>query len=182
MKRRTFLGAAAVLPWAAAGVPFSLTGESSPSPFVVKAGQNRRNEVLTFRRVNRQDVKVSADDTGQQLSVLQYSGREKVGPPLHIHYHQDEIFYIVEGQYRFVVGTEEFVASTGDTVFLPRNVPHTWIQLTETGKQLYLLQPAGKFEEFLRKLQGLAKPPAAAELRKIHLEHGMKILGPPLQL
>ena len=81
-----------------------------------------------------------------------------------------------------MVGGEEMTAKVGDTIFLPRNVPHTWIQLTEKGKMLYVLQPAGKFEEFLLKLQSLTNQPTEEELQKIHLAHDMKILGPPLTL
>ncbi|WP_400190496.1 cupin domain-containing protein [Hymenobacter sp. B81] len=182
MKRRTFLQTTAAAVPLITLAPLGAAGASAEQPFVVKAGRSRRNEVLTFRQVNSQDVKVSTADTGGVLSVLEYTGREKTGPPLHVHYEQDEVFYVVEGQYRFVVGGEQFVAAAGDTVFLPRNVPHTWIQLTETGRQLYLLQPAGQFEAFLRTMQNLKQVPTAEELQRIHLAHGMRVLGPPLQL
>lgn len=155
---------------------------SSVKPFKVEAGNSRFSEKLTFRGINLQDIKVSKKDTGSQLSVLEYTGNEKAGPPLHIHFHQDEIFCITEGEYRFVAGDEQIIAKPGDMVFLPRNIPHTWIQLTEKGRHTYLLQPAGSFEEFLRELQSLTKPPTEEELQKIHLRHGMKVLGPPLSL
>lgn len=155
-----------------------LTGK----PFKLAAGKNRFNETLTFRGVNTQDIKISKQDTADQLSVLEYTGHEKVGPPLHVHFTEDEIYYITEGEYRFVVGGEEMMAKTGDTVFLPRNVPHTWIQLSDKGKLTYMLQPSGTFEEFLRELQSLTKPPSEEELQKIHLKHNMKIVGPPLTL
>jgi quercetin dioxygenase-like cupin family protein len=152
------------------------------SPFKVEGGKSRFNETLTFRGINKQDIKVSKKDTNSLLSVLEYTGNEKAGPPLHIHYNEDEIFYITEGEYRFAVGNEEIRAKAGDTVFLPRNVPHTWIQLTERGRHLYMLQPSGTFEEFLRELQALAKPSTEEELQAIHLKHGMKVLGPPLTI
>jgi quercetin dioxygenase-like cupin family protein len=159
-----------------------LNKKAANNPFKVEAGKSRFNEILTFRGINKQDIKVSKKDTNSLLSVLEYTGNEKAGPPLHIHYNEDEIFYITEGEYRFVVGTAEIRAKAGDTVFLPRNVPHTWIQLTQRGRHLYTLQPSGTFEEFLRALQALTKPPTEEELQAIHLKHGMKVLGPPLTI
>ncbi len=157
-------------------------GTRPKKAFKVDSGKARFNAAFTFRQVNRQDVKVSGKDTDKGFSMLEYIGKENAGPPLHIHFSQDEVFYVVEGEYRFVVGGEEMTAKAGDTVFLPRNVPHTWIQLTQSGKMLYVLQPAGSFEEFLTNLQSLTAPPTEEELQKIHLAHEMKVLGPPLTL
>jgi hypothetical protein len=70
----------------------------------------------------------------------------------------------------------------GDTIFLPRNIPHTWIQLSERGKLIYTLQPAGQLEEFFVKLSSPQGPPTQAELDEIMLAHNMKNVGPPLSL
>lgn len=155
---------------------------SAVDPFKVEAGKSRFPETLTFRAVNKQDIKVSKTDTDALLSILEYTGNEQAGPPLHIHFHQDEIFYIAEGEYRFVIGSQEILAKKGDTLFAPRNIPHTWMQLSKKGKQFYILQPSGTFEEFLRELQNLKTPPGPDELQAIHLKHGMKVLGPPLSV
>jgi len=187
MKRIQFLlTAAAATPLAAfATVPFSsfsiLKGLVKPGdkPFKVEASKSRFEEAFTFRKVNSQDIKVSKKDTAGQISIIEYTGREKIGPPLHIHFEQDEIFYVADGEYRFVVGENEMQAKLGDTIFLPRNMPHTWTQKTDMGRLVYILQPAGTFEEFLHELQTL-KDPTAENLQDIHLKHGMKILGPPL--
>ena len=40
------------------------------------------------------NIKVSSKDTNGQLTVFEYIGKEKGGPPLHIHPNQDEIFFI----------------------------------------------------------------------------------------
>lgn len=181
MKRKSFLFSGLALAPA-----FALPGlvkfewEKTTGPFKVDAGQSRFNEVLTFGKVNSQDIKISSKDTDNKLTVLEYTGREKIGPPLHIHFHQDEIFYVAEGEYRFVIGENTFDAKAGDTVFGPRNVKHTWIQLTDYGRQYYMLQPDGTFEDFLRTCQSLKSKPTKDELQQIHLDHGMKVLGPPL--
>lgn len=183
MERKQFLlSTLASMPLLAFPQMINIKTERTTEPFKVDAGESRFNELLTFQKVNTQDIKVSSKDTDNKLTILEYTGREKTGPPLHIHFHQDEIFYIAEGKYRFVIGDKIIYAKKGDTIFGPRNVKHTWIQLTNYGKQFYMLQPDGTFEDFLRTLQALKKPPTTEKLQKIHLDHGMKILGPPLTL
>ena len=70
----------------------------------------------------------------------------------------------------------------GDTIFLPRQIPHTWIQLSDKGKLIYYLQPAGQMEEFFMTMNDLKGRPTADEMDKIHAAHGMKVVGPPLSL
>ncbi len=149
---------------------------------MVVEGKSRFGDIVKFRGEHPNDLKISSKDTGGQLSVFEYTGLAKVGPSLHMHLHQDEIFMVKEGEYRFVVGDETHVLKSGDTIFLPRMVPHTWIQLTDRGKLIYFLQPAGKMEAFFLVMNNLKTQPTPEEIAKIHEAHGMKIMGPPLTL
>jgi quercetin 2,3-dioxygenase len=155
---------------------------SASKPFIVDEAKSRFGDVILFKGVNHNDLKISSKDTGGQLSVFEYRGIEKTGPSLHIHLYQDEIFTVTEGRFRFVVGEETHELNQGQTIFLPRGIAHTWIQLTEVGKLIYFLQPAGKMEEFFITLNGLQQMPTKAEMDRIHAEHGMKSVGPPLTL
>lgn len=148
----------------------------------MKAGEARSGIHTPFRGTNANDVKISGKDTGGQLAVFEYLGKEKTGPVLHVHHHQDEIFSIIEGEYLFQVGSEQFTVSAGDTVFAPRGIPHTWIQLSSVGKQVYAVQPAGKLEEMFVKLTELKGPPSEKVLQQIHRDAGLEVLGPPLEL
>lgn len=157
------------------------TGRAAKS-FVVKAGKDRFDQPILFRGKNPNLVKISAKDTNGQLTVMEYEGFEKDGPALHVHLNQDEVFYIVEGEYLVQVGDEQKTLTVGDTIFLPRNVPHTWLQLSDKGKMFYLLQPGGKYEDFFKKLDASKRPPTADEAQKFALESDMKFVGPPLAL
>lgn len=188
MQRRKFIAAvASTLP---ATTAMSLTNtfagaESHSAPtkgFMVKAGESRFGERTPFQGINPNDLKVSSKDTGGALAIFEYVGKQKVGPSYHVHFEQDEIFYVLDGEYLFQVGDEQFTARAGDTVFGPRNVPHTWIQLSDTGKLVYQVQPAGKMEEFFSTMSQFKRQPTDEEIQKIHLEHGMKVIGPPLSL
>lgn len=155
---------------------------SAKQPFIVDAGQARFGETVKFLGVHPNDLKISAKDTDGQLSVFEYTGLAKVGPALHMHFNQDEIFTVTEGEYRFVVGDATHYLKKGQTIFLPRNIPHTWIQLTDKGKMIYFLQPAGKMEEFFTLMNSLKERPSQEEIDKIHAAHDMKVVGPPLSL
>ncbi|GAB2601625.1 cupin domain-containing protein [Spirosoma areae] len=160
----------------------SQTAKRTEKPFLVKAGETRFGERTPFRGINANDLKVSSKDTAGNVSVFEYVGKEKVGPPLHVHDKQDEIFYVVEGEYLFQIGTEKMTVKAGDTVFGPRNVPHTWIQVSTSGKMVYLVQPSGTMEEFFSEMNKLKGPPTEADIQKIHQAHGMTVLGPPISL
>lgn len=164
-------------------IPFKLsTVMIKGEPFIVDSGKSRFGEVVRFLGVHPNDLKISSKDTDGQLSVFEYTGLGKVGPMLHIHFEQDEIFMVTEGEYRFVVGKETHVLKAGQTIFLPRGIPHTWIQLSDRGKMIYLLQPAGKMEEFFSYMNKLKERPSPEEMDRIHAEHQMKVVGPPLTL
>lgn len=150
--------------------------------FKVNAGKDRFDQPIKYRGVNPNDVKISSKDTDGQLTVLEYVGFEKIGPPLHVHFDQDEIFYVVEGEYLFQLDTERMTLKAGDTIFLPRAVPHTWLQLSEKGKLVYFLQPSGQMEEFFKKMNELQGPPTPELIQQIHQAHGMKVVGPPITL
>lgn len=179
MQRRSFLLAAPLmLPL----TKFRTLSKLNAKPFVVKAGDARFGIHTPYKGINPNDVKISGKDTNGQLAVFEYIGNEKVGPPLHTHHDQDEIFSIIEGEFLFQIGDEKFTVKAGDTVFGPRKVPHTWIQLSEKSKIIYYVQPAGKMEEFFLKMNELKGPPTQEQAEKIHEAHGMSVIGPGLSL
>jgi quercetin dioxygenase-like cupin family protein len=179
MKRRIFLLTGAFV--SSIGIK-SFSKMSNKEGFIVKAGENRLGEHTPFMGINPNDVKIASKDTDGQLSVFEYIGHQKVGPSLHVHFNQDEIFYVAEGEFLFQLGNKQSTLGAGDTIFLPRNIPHTWIQLSDLGKLIYFLQPAGKMEEFFLAMTQFKAQPSQDEMDKIHAAHGMKVVGPPLSL
>jgi len=155
---------------------------SAKKPFKIDAGKGRFNESFLYKGKNPNDIKISGKDTDGQVALFEYIGHEKTGPSYHVHFEQDEVFYVVSGNYRFVVGGESLLLEAGDTIFLPRNIPHTWIQQSDEGKLIYLVQPAGKAEDFFRTMNNLKGTPTKAQIEKIHEDCGMKIVGAPLTL
>ncbi|MBL0294437.1 MAG: cupin domain-containing protein [Saprospiraceae bacterium] len=182
MKRRKFIATTAISTLAMAfGQNLSAKESRTNKGFVVKASESRFGEKTLLFGNSPNDIKVSQKDTNGKLSIFEYIGNIKGGPALHIHPYQDEVFFIVQGEYLFQVGEEKHNLKAGDTIFLPRGVPHAFAQLTETGKMFFLFQPSGKMEDFFRLIGDPTFKPTPEEGAKISLEHGMKVVGPPLQ-
>ena len=135
--------------------------------FKISAGESRNGEHFKMKGItlNTLDVKVSGKDTNGDIAIFEQTGTTpKGGPPLHIHTFQDEMFYVIEGEYHFQVGEDEYDLKPGDTIFLPRGVKHAFIQLTEKGKLIITYQPAGKIEDFFKVTSLWTSPPSKEEI------------------
>lgn len=186
MKRKKFIAgtlATAVLPLV--GKSFGILNQTEVGKgFKINKGEGRLHGHITLKGVNANilDLKVSGTDNNGNLAVFeQTSISQGKGTPLHIHYLQDEYFYVLEGEYFFKVGVDKFHLSAGDSIFLPMKVPHAWTQVSEKGRMTVILQPAGKMENFFVTLAGLDHEPSSDELVKLFADNEMKILGPPLK-
>lgn len=151
--------------------------------FKVNSGEARFGVHYRMKGVtlNTLDIKISSKDTDGELAVFEQTGlTPNGGPPLHIHPNQDEWFFVTEGEYLFQVGEEKYNMKAGDTIFLPRNVPHAFIQLTEKARTIVSYQPAGKMEDFFKATDSWNSPPSKEEVIKVFADHDMKVVGPPL--
>ncbi len=187
MKRKSFLSGFAAV-FALPFLSFASTKENTErndKGFKIGAGEGRKHGHLKLKGVNSNvlDVKISGTDTNGELAIFEQTslspGR---GTPLHIHPSQDEIFYVMEGTYVFKLGEQKFNLSAGESVFLPRAVPHAWTQVSEKGKMLVTLQPAGKLEDFFVSMAGLDHEPTMDEVAKLFSNNEMKVVGPPMKL
>lgn len=82
-------------------------------------------------------------DTDGQYWLAELSCNRGYGSPVHVHGNEDELFHILEGEMSIEVGGQLFHATPGSSVFLPRNVPHSYKAESDTVKTLVLGTPAG---------------------------------------
>ncbi len=95
-------------------------------------------------------VLASAETTGGAFTIVEET--DPLDTPKHVHEHEDELFYVIEGEHVFQIGDEEFGAGPGGVVFAPRRVPHAHRRVVpRTGRFLTMTSPAG-FEGFFREL------------------------------
>ena len=153
--------------------------------FKISAGEGRIYGHIKLKGVNSNilDVKISGSDTDGDMAVLeQTSLSQGKGTPLHIHNSQDEIFYVIEGAYKFQVGNDKYDLKTGESIFLPRQVGHAWTQISEKGKMIVIVQPAGKLENFFITMAALDHEPSKEEISKIFADNDMQVVGPSLKI
>jgi mannose-6-phosphate isomerase-like protein (cupin superfamily) len=67
-----------------------------------------------------------------------------LGPALHTHVRDDEVWYVLQGRLRFKAGDEMFWVPAGDLASGPRGTPHTFQNVDETPARLLVITaPAG---------------------------------------
>lgn len=152
---------------------------------VVKTGDDRQGHRHQIG-VSATTYKVVTSDTGGDLFVIEQQNQRRGGPPLHVHHGEDELFYVLDGEYLVQVGDQRFSLAKGDCVLGPRGIPHAWaFSGNTTGRLLLSYAPAGKMEAFFNAWEQLGFSPGGYSKEKdaALLEfYGMKRLGPPIQL
>ncbi len=186
--RRKFLQMAALTAAAPASSLFSHSQQTSPAskPALVPSGKDRESREHTVG-LSHTTYKVLTADTEGAMFVMEQANAKKGGPTRHLHHGQDELFYVLEGEYIVEVGSNRFHLKAGDCVLGPREVPHAWAFVGDsTGRMLLTYCPAGKMEAFFndREKNGIRKgtysqTPQDAETMRAY---GMELLGPPLKI
>lgn len=124
-------------------------------PFVVRAGEGEQMPLIGR-------LILSDDQIGGGFEVIEYVG--PAVPPPHVHRDHDEIFYVVKGGLRFVLGHESVEAPEGALVYVPRLTRHGFT--VESGSKALLFIIPGGLEGFFRDLSaGLAAGQPSAEVR-----------------
>jgi quercetin dioxygenase-like cupin family protein len=134
-------------------------------------------------------LKATSEETGGSIGFLEATSFPGYGPPRHIHRSHDELFYVLEGEFLFLVGERQLSALPGTFVFIPRGTVHAAKVIgTEPGKVLMAYIPGGlehSFEEFaqLRTAQGEDANRSTGQgmtVEEINQKYDSEFVGPPL--
>jgi quercetin dioxygenase-like cupin family protein len=128
-------------------------------------------------------VKVSSQDTGGAWSVFEGAIAPGFGPPLHLHYCQEEWFQVKEGDFIFEADGAQYALKPGESILIPRMIAHRFQNTgTSTGQVLILAQPSGTLEQFFEEFLALSLSElgGGSKLTELFARHGMEVLGPPL--
>ena len=122
MVRRKFLRLASLAAGASATSLFSQSKASlSPDkPVLVPSGRDRESREHTVG-VSHTTYKVLTAETQGAMFVMEQANAKKGGPNQHLHHDQDELFYVMEGEYIVEVGSVRFHLKAGDCVLGPRS-------------------------------------------------------------
>jgi quercetin dioxygenase-like cupin family protein len=137
-------------------------------------------------------VLARSDETDGRFGLMEMVAPRGREPSRHLHYTDDEGFYVLDGQVTFYVGEEIHRAGPGTFVFLPHGVPHSYTFETDAVRMLSIVAPGGleahfqdvRFSEPATDLalpQTLGEPDAAMleEMGKDLAGYGTEVVGPP---
>ncbi len=137
-------------------------------------------------------VLAGSGDTGGRFGLMQMVAPKGLGPPRHLHYSDDEGFYVLEGAITFYVGDETYEADPGTFVFLPHGVPHSYTFDSDVVRALVMVVPGGVEAHFVdprfsEPVESVTLPPPSGPLDEAFLEavnrdlarYGTEVVGPP---
>jgi quercetin dioxygenase-like cupin family protein len=131
-------------------------------------------------------IKARASDTGGAIGLVEGEFYEGFGPPLHVHHHEDEGMYVLEGEIRFRQGEDEFVAGPGALIWAPKGTPHAFQVESTTARALVIVTPAGFEQIFVEGgVPAGASPPPKQHYdpeaaRALAAKFGFDVVGPQL--
>ncbi len=138
------------------------------------------DELMTF--------KVTGQDTGGKYALTDSMVPPQGGPPPHIHYREDEAFWVLEGELEILVGENRFKASAGSFVHLPKGVLHSYQNVGSGPARFLTLMVLAGLERFFEEVGKLATdlssaPPFEQEdldkLLAVAPKYGVQIPPPP---
>ena len=142
-------------------------------------------ELLTY--------KVPSQRTGGAYSLFEVTTQPGAGPPPHVQHREDEAFYVIEGEYEFLIGEETLRVGAGSLLYVPKGTLHTHKNVGEgVGRMLVTQTPGGLYEHFFEKVgkkavDGEVRPPVFEDhsdmrrIMEVAAEHGIEI-PPPIAL
>jgi mannose-6-phosphate isomerase-like protein (cupin superfamily) len=153
---------------------------------VVKPGEGRSVSLGGMGVV----FKVSGADTGGAFAIVEHPIEPGRLVLPHVHRHEDEYSYVLEGTIGARVGDHEVTAGPGSYLFKPRGLMHTfWNACPGPARILEVISPAG-FEAYFAELAEAGDPGRREELAatygvtyssdwvaELSSRHNLKLLG-----
>lgn len=94
-------------------------------------------------------LKVASSGTNGGFSMVEILAPGGLAVPTHVHELEDETFVMLEGSADFVVGRQHLTARSGDVLFGPRGVPHSYVVGPEGARMLFCFNPGSNMESFI---------------------------------
>jgi len=125
--------------------------------------------------------KVTGEDTNGALDYFIVQVAPHGGPPLHVHHLQEETIQVLSGRFKVRIGDTISTLEPGCFAYLPSQVPHAFLNLTDEQCEIIVVYTPGGGHKFYEEL-GPASHGGAdhATIAAIFEKHGMTLLGKPL--
>ncbi|MDE3152038.1 MAG: cupin domain-containing protein [Gemmatimonadota bacterium] len=126
--------------------------------------------------------KVTGEDTAGAFDYFIVEVAPRGGPPLHVHHKQEETIHVLKGTFKVRIGEELFRLEPGGFAYLPCNVPHAFLNLTDDPAEIIVVYTPGGGHKFYEELGPMTRgaTPDPKAIAAVFTKHDMTLLGPPL--
>jgi quercetin dioxygenase-like cupin family protein len=137
--------------------PETTTTATAPDLFLRRAGTGPSY----WGPGDRYTFLVTGEESGGAYFIMEAYVPPGGGPPPHIHWREDETFYVLEGTCTFRLGERTVVAAAGDFVNVPRGMVHCFRNDgVEAARLLIGFTPSGIERFFEETLERALEPTA----------------------
>ena len=97
--------------------------------------------------------KVSSEQTGGAYSLFEVAVAPGGGSQPHVQHREDECFYVLEGEFEFLVESVALEAGPASLVYVPKGDLHAFKNVGHTtGRMLVSQTPGGSHERFIEEV------------------------------
>jgi quercetin dioxygenase-like cupin family protein len=145
----------------------SITSTEKPGPprgYGYGPGEGRRlwivGDTMTFKATGTQ--------TGGSMAAVEVLAAPGGGPPPHVHRNEDEMWYVIDGEFEILAGEETLRLTAGGFAFVPRGTLHRFENVSDSPSRVLIVFTPGGFEGFffeagLPAVEGESAPPVGPE-------------------
>ena len=121
---------------------------------------------------------MTAEHTGGAYAISEVQARPGNGAPPHIHRHEEEAFYVLEGTFRIEIDGREMHAQPGDFVHVPRGAVRSFTNIGPAPARLLILHTPGAAAGFYIGMGKLPFPPAIEDITALGNQYGIEVVRP----
>ena len=119
---------------------------------------------------------ITGSETGNQLALLEIHRTTGPGIVRHVHEHEDEVIYVLEGELTFHIGETVQRAQAGSCLVLPKGIEHSYFVRSGPVRLLVAVIPAG-LEAILEDVKRIDRVDVE-RLITVAAGYGIAITGP----
>lgn len=158
--------------------------DSVSQPFALTPGDGQ----AIWYRGSLMTVKLGAEQTGGAFTLIEHAMPAGFAAPPHLHRHDDEPWYVLDGEVTFQCGDLAFRATPGAFIYLPKGIRHQFRVEGDQPARMLLMSYPGGIEHYFAELGEPARarelpppptsPPDWARLRAAADRYGIDLQPP----
>lgn len=154
-----------------------MTDVSTIGSYLVLPGEGSQMSALGLTAIE----KIRSADTDGVSYAFEVISPTGFGIPPHVHTHEDEVLYVIEGELEIFLDGKVLRAGAGSVLNFTRGMAHGFKGIaTPISRVLHVVTPGTSFEQFLHELVSLPPgPPDMAQVAALFGKYGMEILRLP---